>query len=134
MRRRLRELKRSPEELAEAAQVPTDYIEDLIASRRRPPLPGRTDLYDRMTTFLRLGRNDLANCARAERAASAPAEPVGPDASIARLLLGMCEPATAKELEQRRALRGSAEFAGYAQRLLDVTQGSVRRMLDDQIG
>ena len=59
MRRRLKELQRTPRELAEAVQVPETYIADLLAGRRRPPAPGRTDVYDRMTKFLRLHRNDL---------------------------------------------------------------------------
>ena len=46
--KRLRETNRTPMELAEAAHVPTAYIADLIAGRRRPPLPSRTDVYDRM--------------------------------------------------------------------------------------
>lgn len=133
LRRRLRETQRSPQELAEAALVPTDYVEDLIAGRRRPPLPERTDVYDRMTTFLRLSRNDLAVCARAERAETGPATPSSPKPKIRRMLLELCEPATARELEQRRAQHGNAELVDLLQRLLDVTQQAVRRMLDDQV-
>lgn len=132
LRQRLLEIKRTPDELAEAVGVPTQYIDDLIAGSRRPPLPERTDIYGKMTSFLRLGRNDVVACARAERAA-APATASGPEAEIQGLLLALCEPATARELEQRRAGRGSAELAGFLQRVLDVTQGSVRRVLDDQI-
>src|SRR2546428_481478 len=69
LRRRLRELKRTPRELAEAVQVTEDYMADLVSGRRRPPAPGRSDLYAPMTKFLRLHRNDLPTCARAERAA-----------------------------------------------------------------
>lgn len=133
LRRRLSEIKRTPEELAEAAQVPTEYITDLIAGRRRPPLPGRTDLYERMTPFLRLGRNDLATAARAERARTAPTDGVMPNAIVGRTLLALCEQGTARELERRVAERGTAELAGLIQRLLEVTQGAVRRVLDDQI-
>src|SRR5213083_575151 len=59
LRRRLRELKRTPRELAEAVQVTEDYMADLVSGRRRPPAPGRSDLYAPMTKFLRLHRNDL---------------------------------------------------------------------------
>src|SRR5689334_5289315 len=69
LRRRLRELKRTPRELAEALNVSEDYMADLVAGRRRPPAPGRSDLYAPMTKFLRLHRNDLPTCARAERVA-----------------------------------------------------------------
>src|SRR5207244_5157579 len=69
LRRRLRELKRTPRELAEAVNVSEEYMSDLVAGRRRPPAPGRTDLYVPMAKFLRLHRNDLPTCARVERAA-----------------------------------------------------------------
>jgi hypothetical protein len=133
LRRRLQEIGRSPEELAEAVAVPAKYIDDLIAGDRRPPLPERTDIYPKMTSFLQLGHNDVVSCARAERADAAPPRAAGPGASVRGLLLALCEPATARQLEQRRARRGGAELAGFIQRLLDVTQGAVRRVLDDQI-
>src|SRR5438034_734462 len=37
VRRRLRELKRTPRELADAVQVSEDYIVDIVAGRRRRP-------------------------------------------------------------------------------------------------
>jgi len=133
LRQRLRETNRSAEELAEAAHVPAGYIEELITGRRRPPLPARTDVYERMTQFLRLGRNDLAACASAERAGSASTPAAGPSASIRRSLLALCEPETAGSLE-RRARQHDGELAELIQRLLNVAQASVRRVLDDQIG
>jgi hypothetical protein len=51
VRRRLRELKRTPRELADAVQVSEIYISDLVAGRRRPPAPGRMDVYAPMTKF-----------------------------------------------------------------------------------
>ena len=133
LRQRLKELKRSSRDLAEALEVPTSYIDDLIAGRRRAPLPGRTDLYERMTSFLRLGRNDLVNKARAERAGSA-ADGAVPPAEVRKLLLELCEPATAKQLERRRSRTGGAELFSLLERVVGVTQGAVRRTLDDQIG
>lgn len=132
--RRLRELKRTAGELAAAVEVPADYIDDLITGSRRPPLPGRTDIYPKMTTFLRLGRMEVAACARAERAGDASA-PTGPGTQVREELLALCEPGTARTLERRRTRRGGAvELAGFLQRVLDVIQGVVRRALDDPIG
>ena len=133
LRQRLKELKRTSKDLAEALEVPTSYIDDLISGRRRAPLPGRTDLYERMTSFLRLGRNDLVNRARAERAGSA-AESAVPQAEVRKLLLELCEPATPKQLERRRSRAGWSELSSLLERVVGVTQGAVRRTLDDQIG
>jgi len=134
LRRGLRSAKRSSDELAEAVQVSPEYLNDLLTGRRRPPLPARTDLYERMTSFLRLGRNDLATSALAERTGRPVSDVRGPAPDVARQLLALCEPATAQELKRRRARRGDAELAGLTQRLLDVVHGSVRRTLEDQIG
>src|SRR2546425_11202533 len=73
LRRRLRELKRTPRELAEAVQVSEDYMADLVSGRRRPPAPGRSDLYTPMTQFPRLHRHELPTRPRAERPAAGAA-------------------------------------------------------------
>ncbi len=132
--RRLREVKRTPEELAEALEVPPEYVTSLIAGARQLPLPGRTDLYPRMTSFLRLGRNHLELCARAERAETTPTKASEPKAEVRRKLLELCEPKTMRALERRRGRRAATELADVLRRLLEVAQGAVRRVLDDQIG
>src|SRR6185369_15206292 len=91
LRRRLKETKRTLEELAEAVEVPPEYVADLISGKRRPPLPGRTDIYERMTRFLGLGRTDLAACATAERAESKKAT-TKIDATVLKMLLDICDP------------------------------------------
>jgi len=136
VRRRLKELKRTPRELAEAVQVSEDYVADLLAGRRTPPAPGRTDLYDRMTKFLRLHRNDLPTCAKVERE-SMGTKQKRPDPKVRALLLALCEPVKAKKLD-RRFVKRDQETSQLdrliAQRLLEVAQGFVRRQLDDEVG
>ena len=128
VRRRLREVNRSAAQLAEAVQVPSEYIDDLITGARRPPLPARTDIYPKMTSFLRLSRNDLTACASAERAAMSSTDAPAPAAAVRRLVLDLCEPETARTLELRRGKRANAELTGFIQRLLEVTQGAVLRL------
>jgi hypothetical protein len=132
LRQRLTEIDRSPKELADAVQVPVAYIDDLIAGRRRPPLPNRTDVYDRMTSFLRLSRNDLAVCARSERS-DAEAAPVAVKPSVRRALVALCDPDTAAMLEERRVKLGGAEILSLIARLLHLTQGTVCRVLAEPI-
>lgn len=131
IRQRLTELGRTAEELAEAVEVPTDYINDLISGRRRPPRPARTDVYERMTPFLRLARNDLATCAHAERDAAGPVAALPPKPAVRRMLLDLCEPETAEKLRSAGGKRSNGQLAEYCQRLLDRTQAVVRRMLMD---
>lgn len=134
LHRRLRELGRSSAELAEAVAVPAQYIDDLISGSRRPPRPARTDIYQKMTVFLRLGRNEIAACADAERSDLAPVVPARLDAAVRTRLLRLCAAETARKLERRRARDDGAELTGYLARLLDVAQGAVRRLLEDQVG
>src|SRR2546422_1261658 len=133
LRRRLRELKRTPREVAEAVQVTEDYMADLVSGRRRPPAPGRSDLYAPMTKFLRLHRNDLPTCARAERAA---AEAAGrPDPEVCRQVLELCAPERQRVLQRRGAPPEGAELErGIVRRLLLVAQGFVDRQLEGEGG
>jgi len=134
LRRRLRELKRTPRELAEAVKVSEDYMADLVAGRRRPPAPSRTDLYAPMTKFLRLHRNDLPTCARAERAA---VETGGqrPDPEVARQVLELCAPDRQRAVQRRLARPEGAELETViVGRLLQVAQGFVNRKLEDEVG
>lgn len=134
LRRRLRELKRTPRELAEAVKVSEDYMADLVAGRRRPPAPGRTDLYAPMTKFLRLHRNDLPTCARAER------ERVGaggrrPHPEVTRQVLELCAPEHQRVLQRRIARPDGADLENViVGRLLQVAQGFVNRKLEDEVG
>ncbi len=131
--RTLKETEHSPADLAEAVQVPPKYLDDLIAGRRMLPRQGRTDLYEGMTSFLKLGRNELLVCAEAERAQTKPKRGAGPGPKVRKELLALCEPGTAKKLERDRHKNGAARLTDLTQRLLDTTQRATRRRLADQI-
>ncbi len=133
LKRTLKETEQSPAELAEAVQVPPKYIADLIAGRRKLPRPGRTDLYEGITSFLKLSRNELLTCADAERAQAEPKRAAGPGPKVRKELLALCEPGTAKKLERDRTKKGAARFADLSQRLLDATQRATRRKLTDHV-
>jgi hypothetical protein len=133
--RRLRELKRTPGELAAAVKVSEDYIVDLVAGRRRPPAPGRSDVYTAMTKFLRLHRNDLPTCARAERGGVGARRQRRPDARVRKLVLELCVPERAEAIARRFARADGAELEAVAVgRLLEVAQGFARRRLEDEVG
>src|SRR6266436_3404420 len=89
VRRRLRELKRSPRFLFDDAAATEIYTADLVAGRRRPPAPGRMDVYAPMTKFLKLHRNDLPTCAKAEREGETKSRR-RPHPEIRRQFLALC--------------------------------------------
>jgi hypothetical protein len=134
VRRRLRELKRSPRELAEAVQVSETYIADLVAGRRVPPAPSRMDVYAPMTKFLKLHRNDLPTCAKAERDGTTKSRR-RPHPEVRRQMLDLCEPVRARTLLRKL---GRKDGVGLERvivgRLLEIAQGFVRRQLDDDVG
>jgi transcriptional regulator with XRE-family HTH domain len=134
VRRRLRELGRTQGELAEALDLPETYVADLVAGRRRPPAVAQGELYDEMTRFLRLHRNDLLLCAKAE---------LGDEAAVRRragrrvreLLFALCEPTRARVIARRIARPGGAELECLiVDRLLAVAKGFARRQLEDEFG
>ena len=132
VQRRLRELKRTPRELADAVRVSETYIADIVSGRRRVPAPG-SDVYVTMGKFLGLHRDDLPACARAERAAERPGGRPAPE--IRRRVLELCDPEHAKVLERRFARAEGAELEWtVVGRLLEVARGFVSRQLEDEVG
>ena len=127
LHRRLKEVEKTPEDLAASVDLPVEYINALIDRSTRPPRSTRSDIYDRMTKCLRLGRKELANQADAERFGEVAQAPT---AAVARALLEFCEPETAALLRER-GKRGRLTDA--IQRLLDLIQASVCRVLEDPV-
>ena len=60
IRRRLEELGLGQRDLAGSCEVTESYISQLLSGKKSPPLPNRTDIYDKMSRFLGLPREELA--------------------------------------------------------------------------
>jgi transcriptional regulator with XRE-family HTH domain len=67
IRQRLDELGYEQRDLARAAAVTESYISQLLTRKKAPPAPNRTDIYDKMATFLQLPRGELAKLADLQR-------------------------------------------------------------------
>src|SRR6267154_3101798 len=65
--RRLKELGLEQKDLAAAAQVTESYISQLLARKKAPPAPDRTDIYDKIGKFLKLPSGDLSKLASLQR-------------------------------------------------------------------
>ena len=68
IRHRLKELGIEQKDLAAAAQVTESYISQLLARKRVPPSPGRTDIYEKIGRALKLPVGELSKLAELQRA------------------------------------------------------------------
>jgi len=128
IRHRLNELGLDQKDLAAAAQVTESYISQLLTRKKTPPAPGRTDLYDRMSGFLRLPSGELSKLAddqRRENLKKRVTEPPRPLFKECReLVLRKCDPERRREIRRIFEKEPFGEFERLiTQTLLDVAQG-----------
>ena len=137
VRRRLQELGLEQRGLAVAAQVTESYVSQLLARKKAPPSPRRTDIYERMGDFLKLPGGELSRLAelqRREELRKRMADPPAPMFEHFReLTLSKC--GAYKRQEVRRIFEkepfGELERL-VTQRLLDVAKGVAKEELDSQ--
>jgi transcriptional regulator with XRE-family HTH domain len=137
IRHRLSELGTEQRALAEAAEVTESYISQLLSGRKAPPAPERTDIYDRMETFLGLPAGKLAMLAdlhRKEVLKRTFADPPPPLFNEVReLILRKCAPRNAQAI---RAIFEKEPFGALerlvTQKLLDVVKRVTREELTDE--
>ena len=134
IRHRLKELGLEQKDLAAAAQVTESYISQLLARKKGPPAPGRTDIYDKIGKFLRLPNGELSKLADLQRQQDLKkkvAEPLRPLFKECReLILRKCEPARQKELRRIFEKEPFGELERLVtQKLLDVAQGVAKEEL-----
>src|SRR5438874_5293729 len=97
IKRRLEELGLEQKDLAAAAEVTESYVSQLLARKKMPPAPDRTDIYDRMSRLLKLPRGKLAELADLQRKDELKKRLIDPPAPLFKeareLILGKCSPA-----------------------------------------
>src|SRR4029079_4937118 len=64
---RLEQLGLEQKDLAAAAEVTESYISQLLTRKKSPPAPDRTDIYEKMGTFLKLSSGRLRKLAELQR-------------------------------------------------------------------
>ena len=134
---RLRELGADQKALAVAAKVTESYISQLLNRRKLPPAPERTDIYDRMETFLRLPAGHLATLASAQRQdalnrqRSEPPRPLFKE--VRELILHKCLPKAQQPIREmfEREPFGALERL-VTQKLLEVSQRVARESTDER--
>jgi transcriptional regulator with XRE-family HTH domain len=135
IRQRLQDLGLEQKELARAARVTESYVSQLLAGKKAPPAPNRTDIYDKMDRFLKLPRGELAKLADAQRKEDLKRE-LGDETAplfqeVRALILSRCQP---EREHQVRAIFEKQSFGELerlvTQKLLDV----VKRIARDELG
>lgn len=137
IRRRLKQLGLGQKDLARAAQVTESYISQLLRGKKAPPVPGRTDIYDKMGKFLKLPSGELAKLAVLQRQEELKRKlahpPVPLFEEVRRLVLRKCEPGKEKQV---RAIFEKEPFGELerlvTQTLLDVVKAVAREELENE--
>jgi transcriptional regulator with XRE-family HTH domain len=127
----LNELGLDQKDLATAAQVTESYVSQLLARKKTPPAPGRTDIYEKFGQFLKLPGEELAKLAAVQRQQELKkkiAEPPKPLFKEGRDLI--LRKAKADRQEEMRRIFEKEPFGELerliTQKLLDVVQGVAR--------
>lgn len=134
IRQRLSELGLDQKDLAAAAQVTESYISQLLARKKAPPVPRRTDIYEKIGQFLRLPSEELSRLADVQRKQELKkkiAETPAPLFKECReLILRKCDPERRAEVWRifEKETFGELERL-VTQKILDVAQGLAREEL-----
>ena len=137
IRHRLKELGLEQKDLAAAAQVTESYISQLLARKKAPPSPGRTDIYEKIGRALKLPSGELSKLAdlqRKDELRKRVAELPRPLFQECReLILRKCNSARQKEVRRifEKAPFGELERL-VTQKLLDVAQGVAKEELQSE--
>jgi transcriptional regulator with XRE-family HTH domain len=137
IRHRLKKLGLDQKDLAFAAQVTDSYISQLLAGKKAPPAPERTDIYDKIGKFLKLPSGELSRLAELQRKQALKnrvAEPPQPLFKNFRdLTLRKCEPAKKAQLREifEKEPFGALERL-ITQKLLDVAKRVAREELESE--
>jgi transcriptional regulator with XRE-family HTH domain len=137
IRHRLKDLGTDQGDLAAATQVTESYISQLLTGKKTPPAPDRTDIYDRMESFLRVPAGTLATLADLQRTEALKRRLADPPTplfhEVRELILRKCEPGKEQPI---RAMFEKEPFGALerliTQKLLDVVKRVTKEELDDE--
>jgi transcriptional regulator with XRE-family HTH domain len=137
IKHRLEELGLDQRDLAAAAEVTESYVSQLLTRKKLPPAPNRTDIYEKMGSFLKLPRGELVKLAIQERQDGLIRRLVVPPAplfkEVRELVLRKCK---ADKQKQIRVIFEKQPFGELerlvTQKLLDVVKRVAREELESE--
>jgi len=137
IRHRLKELALEQRDLASAAQVTESYISQLLAGKKAPPMPGRTGLYGRIESFLKLPKGELSRLAGLQRREDLKKKVADPPQPLFRafreLVLRKCESGKKPQIREifEKEPCGALERL-VTQTLLEVAKRVAREQLESE--
>jgi len=137
IRRRLDELGLEQKDLATAAEVTESYISQLLARKKLPPAPDRTDIYEKMAKFLKIPTDRLSKLAEHQRKEELKRDLAGPPVplfgEVREIILRKC---VANKEKQVRAIFEKQPFGELerlvTQKLLDVIKKVAKEELNSE--
>jgi len=137
IKRRLDELGFEQKDLATAADVTESYISQLLARKKLPPAPDRTDIYEKMAKFLKLPNDRLSKLADHQRREELKRNLGDPPAplfkEVRELILRKCTPAKEKQIRAIFEKQPFGELERFVtQKLLDVIKNVAKEELNSE--
>ncbi len=134
IRQRLEQLGLGQRDLAGAAQVTESYVSQLLARKKAPPAPNRTDIYDKMGRLLKLPNGELAKLADVQRKEDLKRKLADPPTplfkEVRELVLRKCKPDKRAEIGAIFEKQPFGELERLVtQKLLDV----VKRVAEEEL-
>jgi transcriptional regulator with XRE-family HTH domain len=137
IKRRLEKLGLEQKDLAAAAEVTESYISQLLARKKLPPAPDRTDIYEKMAKFLKLPIDRLSKLAdhqRREELKRSLGDPPAPlFREIRELILRKCVPGKEKQVRAIFEKQPFGELERFVtQKLLDAIKNVAKQELNSE--
>jgi transcriptional regulator with XRE-family HTH domain len=137
IRQRLAELGLEQKDLAIAAEVTESYISQLLARKKMPPAPDRTDIYDKMSRLLKLPPEKLSKLADLQRKDELKRTLGDPPAplfkEVRELILRKCAPTKEGQIRGIFEKQPFGELERLVtQKLLDVAKRVAKEELDSE--
>jgi transcriptional regulator with XRE-family HTH domain len=137
IRHRLDELGIEQRDLAVAAEVTESYISQLLANKKTPPAPDRTDIYDKIARVLKIPAKELSRLADTQRREELKRKVLDPPRPLfqefRRLILRKCVAVKRKQITNIFEREPFGEFERFiTQKLLDVAKRVAREELEDE--
>ena len=137
IKRRLEELGLEQRDLAAAAQVTESYISQLLTRKKAPPAVERTDVYERMNTFLKLPKGQLSAMVEAQRREELKKKLSGQPAplfkEVRELVIRKCKPESQDTMRDIFEMQAFGEMERLVtQKLLAVTKRVTKKELQNE--